>query len=259
MLLMEPIVAALSLYVAFNFATIYSFFVAFPLVFQEVYSFTPEQSGLSFFSLVIGCLVGGLINIFCDKVIYQRLLRKSQQGSLKEMVPEMRLHSTIIGSILAPAGLFMFGWGAKRSIHWICPLIGGTLVAAGNVSIFTGILLYLVDTYESTLSASALAANGILRYVVGACLPLSTLRMYQRLHVDCKCQILVDLFPLLCCLARRYSRAMIAEKCTFSLESLVKKYTDSELLIDRGNELVGIHCACYVADSLGVLYLGTSA
>jgi hypothetical protein len=48
MLFVEPIVAALSIYVAFNFATVYSFFVAFPFVFAEVYNFTPEQSGLTF-------------------------------------------------------------------------------------------------------------------------------------------------------------------------------------------------------------------
>jgi sugar phosphate permease len=90
----------------------------------------------------------------------------------------------MIGSILAPIGLFWFAWTARSSIHWICPLIVGFLVAAGNVSISIGAIVYMIDSYESTLSASALAANGILRYVVGACLPLSTLQMYNSLYVD---------------------------------------------------------------------------
>jgi len=96
----------------------------------------------------------------------------------------MRLYCTMIGSILAPIGLFWFAWTARSSIHWICPLIVGFLVAAGNVSISIGAIVYMIDSYESTLSASALAANGILRYVVGACLPLSTLQMYNSLYVD---------------------------------------------------------------------------
>lgn len=43
--------------------------------------------------------------------------------------------------------------------------------------------LYFIDTYEALLSASALAANGLLRYVVGATVPLSTLTMYEKLGV----------------------------------------------------------------------------
>lgn len=38
---------------------------------------------------------------------------------------------------------------------------------------------YLVDTYQAMTSASALAANGLLRYVFGAVFPLFTLQMYE--------------------------------------------------------------------------------
>jgi hypothetical protein len=54
MLFTEPIVIFLSIWVAFNFATVYCFFVAFPLVFTEVYGFSAEQDGLTFVSIVVG-------------------------------------------------------------------------------------------------------------------------------------------------------------------------------------------------------------
>lgn len=42
MLFTEPIVALLSLYVAFNFSVLFSFFAAFPYVFDSVYGFNTE-------------------------------------------------------------------------------------------------------------------------------------------------------------------------------------------------------------------------
>jgi energy-converting hydrogenase Eha subunit G len=43
---------------------------------------------------------------------------------------------------------------------------------------------YLVDTYLSINAASAVAANGFLRYALGAVFPLFTLQMYRGLGVN---------------------------------------------------------------------------
>jgi hypothetical protein len=44
--------------------------------------------------------------------------------------------------------------------------------------------LYLVDTYGPLGGASALAANGLVRYCLGACFPLFTFQMYEKLGID---------------------------------------------------------------------------
>jgi hypothetical protein len=77
----------------------------------------------------------------------------------------MPLYAAMMGSVLEPIGLFRFAWSSKPDANWISPLLGA----------------YLIDTYECTLSASAVAANGIMRYIVDAVLPLF---MYEHLHVD---------------------------------------------------------------------------
>jgi hypothetical protein len=100
------------------------------------------------------------------------------------MTPEMRLYGAMIGSILSPIGLFWFAWTAKADIHWVSPMFANLLIACGNVAIFVSAALYLVETYQALLSASALAANGILRYIVGAVFPLFTVQMYEHLHVN---------------------------------------------------------------------------
>ncbi len=43
--------------------------------------------------------------------------------------------------------------------------------------------MYLVDTYQAMTGASAVAANGLLRYTFGAAFPLFTLQMYQKLGI----------------------------------------------------------------------------
>lgn len=44
-------------------------------------------------------------------------------------------------------------------------------------------MTYLVDTYLSEAGASAVAANGLLRYTFGAAFPLFTLQMYENLGI----------------------------------------------------------------------------
>lgn len=43
--------------------------------------------------------------------------------------------------------------------------------------------MYLVDTYQALIGASALAANGLLRYILGTAFPLFTLQMYSKLGI----------------------------------------------------------------------------
>jgi hypothetical protein len=44
-----------------------------------------------------------------------------------------------------------------------------------------GGMTYLLDTYEALYGASAVAANGLLRYSFGAAFPMFTLQIYEKL------------------------------------------------------------------------------
>ena len=44
-------------------------------------------------------------------------------------------------------------------------------------------MTYLLDTYGALYGASALAANGLLRYSFGAAFPMFTLQMYEKLGI----------------------------------------------------------------------------
>lgn len=191
MLLTEPIVGFLSLYVAFNFGVLFTFFAAFPYVFGSVYSFDAERSGLVFLSLGIGCALAVPSTLLCDRFLYQKHYHRSlSAGKSGVVAPEHRLYPAMLGSFglrkpfppyplwlltRAAVGLFWFAWTARQDVHWICPVLAAIPFAWGNLCIFTSAGMYLVDTYQALNGASAIAANGLLRYVFGFAFPLFTL------------------------------------------------------------------------------------
>ena len=179
MLFIEPPVLLFTIYTSFTFSTLFGFFDAFPIVYQDVYGFTVGQEGLTFLAVAIGCALGGLTGILVDIFFYQPQYRRAdKQGEI--VAPEHRLYGAMIGSLGIPIGLFWFAWTARKDIHWICPIMAGLPFGWGNLSIFNAASLYLLDTYGPLNGASALAANGIMRYALGAGFPLFTTQVCNR-------------------------------------------------------------------------------
>jgi multidrug resistance protein len=110
LLFFEPMCLNLCLYAAILLGIIYLFFGAFPLIFHSVYYFNTWQTGLSFLGIMLGTLVGFLIEPMRNCI--SRWLYSSQDnisgGARGEDTPEFRLVPAILGSVLVPAGLFMF-------------------------------------------------------------------------------------------------------------------------------------------------------
>jgi predicted phage tail protein len=75
---------------------------------------------------------------------------------------------------MLPTGLFWFAWAPQKNVHWIVPVLAGVPFGWGSLGIFLGAITYLVEVYQAANSASAVAANGILRYLLGAAFPLFT-------------------------------------------------------------------------------------
>lgn len=194
MLLTEPIVTFLGVYTAFNFGVLFCFFAAFPVVYSspypeiQVYHFTQGESGLVFLGIGAGILAASLIFIIIDKKWYQPRARKEITLNGKDprgllLPPEKRVLSAAIGSFMLPVGLFWFAWTAKASVHWIVPTIATVFFGAGNLLVFFTAVMYQLDSYGPLMGASAMAANGILRYTAGAVFPLFTRQMYRAMGV----------------------------------------------------------------------------
>jgi hypothetical protein len=102
MLFTEPLVYYLSIYTAFGFAMLFSFFGSYPLVFMEVYHFNMKSTGLVFIGILVGFIFAVITFAVLDKTVYQRVMR----ASVGRVAPEHRLYVSMIGSIMLPISLF---------------------------------------------------------------------------------------------------------------------------------------------------------
>lgn len=139
----EPIVLLLSIYMAFIYGLLYLFLTAYPIVFQQIHGFSPGVSGFAYFGMIVGELFAAGM-IILDQPAYNRKLAANNGVS----VPEWRLPHVMIGGAAFAVGLFWFGWsGYRADIHWIVPTLSGLLTGFGLLAIFLQSLNYIVDAY----------------------------------------------------------------------------------------------------------------
>lgn len=176
LLLSEPIVILFTIYTSIIYGTLYSFFTAFPIIFMQIRGWSEAMTGLTFMGVVVGVMLSCGLNVLENMKYQQKTL---QHGRLP---PEDRLPSCFIASIVLPVGLFWFAWTNSPSIHWIVPVASGIPFGYAMVSLFLSTMNYLVDAY-TVYAASVLAANCLVRSIIGAAFPIFTSYMYEDMGI----------------------------------------------------------------------------
>ncbi|KAL8724530.1 MAG: hypothetical protein Q9166_007907 [cf. Caloplaca sp. 2 TL-2023] len=214
MLIFSPIVLALSTFMAVVYGYLYLLFTTLTEVFESTYHFSSGAVGLTYLGIGIGSFIG----LFVFGVASDRIVKaKSKNG---EMKPEYRLPPMIPGAWIIPIGceslpfssilglcfrvqlmspivVFVYGWTADEHVHWIAPIIGTGCVGLGLLATFMPVSTYLVDAF-TLHAASALAANTVLRSLLGALLPLAGRSMYQTLGLGWGNSLLAFIAVALC-------------------------------------------------------------
>ncbi|KAI1859964.1 uncharacterized protein JN550_011775 [Neoarthrinium moseri] len=176
MLFLSPLVLVLSLYIAFLYGVLYLLFTTIPTVFEETYNFTVSQTGLVYLAMGLGNIIGwAVITLYSDRSVVQ--LAKANDGIFE---PEMRLVMSIYFGTFLPITLFWYGWCAYYKTHWAATVLSLVPYGFGAMGIFLPLTTYMVDSYPM-YAASAIAANTVLRSLVGAVLPLAGPPMYKSL------------------------------------------------------------------------------
>lgn len=128
MLVLSPIVLALSTFMAVAYGYLYLLFTTITNVFEGVYRFSAGTVGLTYLGIGLGSFVGLLIfGMASDRI----MKAKSAAG---EMKPEYRLPPMIPGAWVIPIGcrrprtlgvdapadeslVFIYGWTAEKHVH----------------------------------------------------------------------------------------------------------------------------------------------
>ncbi|KAK9239227.1 major facilitator superfamily domain-containing protein [Lipomyces kononenkoae] len=179
MLITEPVILLISLYMSFIYGLVYALLEAYPYVFESIYGMSPGTGGLTFIGLILGQLLA------CAFILSQHsIYTKNLVANNYVPVPEWRLAPAIVGAPVFTAGIFWFGWTSfTPTIHWMAPTAAGVLIGFGVLCIFLPCFNYLVDSYLP-LAASTVAANIILRSCAAAGFPLFSRQMFENLGVQ---------------------------------------------------------------------------
>lgn len=177
-----------------------------------IYNFSQGETGLAFLActypnpcqkfelsliertVAVGSLMALIFCLWWDHILFTAK-RKAKPWSNKAEF--QRLPLACLGGPLFTAGLFWIGWGAKRDVHWIVPILGGLPLGIGFVLIFVALANYLVDAYK-IYSASAMGATSISRSTFGVVLPFAAKPMYRSLGVAWACSLLGFLSLVMC-------------------------------------------------------------
>lgn len=132
MLFSEILVILIAIYLGFNFAIIFSFFISVPVVLNLTYNFTPQQAGLAFIAAIGGSLFAAGTAIIVDRVTFPRYMKRSMDG----VVPvEYRLFPAMYGGIMITTSLFWIAWTASPKYSYVSPIMGTFLYVWGNQSV----------------------------------------------------------------------------------------------------------------------------
>ena len=172
MAIFEPISAAMALWAALIYATLYLIFTGFPIIFIEHRHWSQGLSGLAYVGIMIGQILGIPVYVFLELKYRKKIARPSVVST-----PEMRLEPAMWAAIMMPVSLFWFAFTSYNSIHWAVGLVGTVLFGLGNVLVFISMTNYLIEIY-SLYAATASATNAMARASFAFALSVSCPRYF---------------------------------------------------------------------------------
>ncbi|KAK8866180.1 hypothetical protein IAR55_001331 [Kwoniella newhampshirensis] len=186
-LLFDPILLVLNIYISLIYGLLYVWFESFPLVFVQVHGFNSGEQGLAFLGIFVGSWLA--CAVFCWYIhVYLEPIFDKNNGVIP--CPEIRLYPAPIAAFCIPIAMFGFGWsGQYESVHWIVPIIMTSFFGIGAFILFQTIFAYFGDVFYTEV-ASVYTLNDLFRATFGAGFPLFANALFKHLGIGGGCSLL---------------------------------------------------------------------
>jgi MFS family permease len=171
---LSPVNIVLSVAAAFMNGTVFILLTTLPMIFEQVYGFSPTASGLAF----LGFGAGNIIGLISFTATSDRFIRS--RAAMGKNRPEYRLIHVLVSGPLVAVGLLCYGWSAQFHAPWIVPVLGSGLIGMANILFSVSLVGYLVDAF-SVYAASVIAGNTVVRSIGGTILPVVGTKLFQTL------------------------------------------------------------------------------
>lgn len=180
LLLFHPIIQVVSIISAFNYGVLYIILSTFSSLWTDKYKQSVEISGLHYIACALGEVAGSQLGGALMDRLFRRMhdLVRAPSSSGELHVPEYRIPLMFPGALLAPLGLFIYGWCGEYRVHWAAVDLGIFLVTFGGQIAGMPLTAYVMDAYADHTS-SASAAMQFLRSLTAFLFPLFAPRMHE--------------------------------------------------------------------------------
>ncbi|KAL5118376.1 hypothetical protein ACEQ8H_003725 [Pleosporales sp. CAS-2024a] len=175
---LDPAILFTTVYMGLAYGIYYSFFESLPLVYPVYYGFSAQTTGLIFL-----CVAPAAFLAFTIHVLYlkYRVFPRLSNGTFGQV--ENHLLPGMLASPLIPAGLFLYAWTARPSVHWMAPTIGLSMSIFGTYFIAQSVLLYIPNIYPQ-YAASIFSANSLSRSLFALAAILFSRPMFKGIGID---------------------------------------------------------------------------
>lgn len=185
MLATDPIIFVTSFASGIYLAIIYLFFVAYPMIFEDMYDIKPSHTGYTFLGMATGMLLTLPTRSLWQKIYIH--LKDTRNGGAG--IPEYRLPQIFVGTLLASIGLVIFAFTIQPAIHYMVPITASGISGFGFLLVFNGVFAYIFEAYPK-YTASTSACNLFFRSIMAGIFPLFGAHLFRALTPRWACVIL---------------------------------------------------------------------
>ncbi|KAH6889614.1 major facilitator superfamily transporter [Thelonectria olida] len=180
LMLTEPIIIAMTLYITVVNIVLFTFLVGWPYIFERTYGLSQGLANIVFIAMFLGTQVTFVL----VPLVYRKTVRQLENArSHGETIfhPEVRLWYAMYGAALAiPVSLFWLAWTSFAHISIWSAIFAVTLFGFGVTGLFLCVYMYIIDSYE-IYAASALTFVALIRYVVAGGMTVVGIPFYENL------------------------------------------------------------------------------
>lgn len=156
LLLFHPIIIIASANLAFDYGILYIVLTSFAQLWTDYYHVSVEMSGLHYLAVALGELADAQVGA---PMIDRYYRWKEAQYSDGGLAPKYRLLVIFPGALLAPVGLFIYGWTAEHRVHWVAVNVGVFIAMSGSQMSGMAWQVYIMDAYSDHTSSARAATQ----------------------------------------------------------------------------------------------------
>ncbi|KAI8652661.1 MFS domain-containing protein [Fusarium keratoplasticum] len=177
LMLTEPIIIAMTLYISVLYIVLFTFLVGWPYIFEYTYDLDQGLANIIFIAMFIGTY----INFVSVPFVYQKTAKAIRSEGKTKFQPEIRLWYAMLGAAIAiPVSLFWLGWTNYSHISIWSAILAVVVFGYGVTGVFICVYMYIIDSYE-IYAASALTFVALTRYVIAGGMTVVGIPFYENM------------------------------------------------------------------------------